>query len=151
MTDFNLILSPNEKKRGRPCQPSQGLELSQFMGEAGVLDAGFSGSSFTWCNNRHGRARIWKRLDRLLLNNACLNDSTSMVVSHLVREPSDHGPLLLSFSTRLDNKSRTFRFLNVWTSKDSLLDVVKMVWQGDVSGSPFYRVRTKLKRVSHAI
>ncbi|XP_071918897.1 uncharacterized protein [Coffea arabica] len=92
--DFNLILSPNEKKRGRPFQPSQGLELFQFMGEASVLDAGFSG---------------------------------------------------------LDNKSRTFRFLNVWTSKDSLLDVVKMAWQGDVSGSPFYRVWAKLKRVSHAI
>ncbi|XP_071923161.1 uncharacterized protein [Coffea arabica] len=96
--DFNLILSPNEKKGGRPFQPSQGLELSEFMGEAGVLDAGFSRSSFTWCNNRHGRARIWKRLDR-----------------------------------------------------DSLLDVVKIAWQGDVSGSPFYRVCTKLKRVSHAI
>ncbi|XP_071906129.1 uncharacterized protein [Coffea arabica] len=91
VTDFNLILSPNEKNGGQLFQPSQGLELSQFMGEVGVLDAG------------------------------------------------------------LDNKSRTFIFLNVWTSKDSLLDVVKIAWQDDVSGSPFYRIWAKLKRVSHAI
>ena len=49
----------------------EGIELLAFMEEAKVFDAGFSRSSFTWCNNRKGRARIWKRLDRLLINGEC--------------------------------------------------------------------------------
>ena len=45
--DFNFILSLSEKKGGRPCHPSEGLELSNFMSEAGVFYADFSGSNFT--------------------------------------------------------------------------------------------------------
>ncbi|XP_071933033.1 uncharacterized protein [Coffea arabica] len=82
---------------------------------------------------------------------ASLNASASLSVSYLVRDPSDHAPLLISCSTQLDNKPRTFRFLNMWTSNASLLDVVKVAWQVKDSGSPFYRVWTKLQRVSRAI
>ena len=42
-----------------------------FMEEAEVFDVEFSGASFTWSNNRRGRARISKRLDRFLINGDC--------------------------------------------------------------------------------
>nr|XP_027101582.1 uncharacterized protein LOC113722473 [Coffea arabica] len=51
--DFNVTISPHEKK---------GAVLLASRRDWN------SCSSFTWCNNRHGRARIWKRLDRLLVN-----------------------------------------------------------------------------------
>lgn len=151
MGDFNLILAPSEKKRGRPFSPSKGLELSHFMSEVGVLDAGFFGSRFTWCNNRYGQSQIWKRLDKLLNNMNCLNVFSSLSISHLVRDPSDHASLLISFTSRLDNRPRPFRFLNVWTSKDGLLDVIKTAWHIDVMGSPFYVVCSKLKSAGKAI
>ena len=70
-----------------------------FMEEAGVFDAGFSGSSFIWSNNRRGRARICKRLDRLLINEECLNVVSAISVVHLARHPSDHSPLRISFAS----------------------------------------------------
>ncbi|XP_071923162.1 uncharacterized protein [Coffea arabica] len=66
--DFNVIMEPQEKRGGQPFGINKGRELLSFMEEAAVFNAGFTGSTFTWCNNRKRRARIWKRLDRLLIN-----------------------------------------------------------------------------------
>ena len=66
--EFNVIMSSSEKKGGRPFHPSGELDLLDFMQDAGIFYADFLGSNFTWCNNRYGRARIWKRLDRMLIN-----------------------------------------------------------------------------------
>lgn len=125
--------------------------MLDFMQEATVVDTGFLGSYFTWCNNRCGRAQIWKRVDRMLINSVCMASVSSIAVSHLVREPSDHAFLLLSFSTRLDTLPRPFRFLNIWTSKDGLFDVIKDAWQIEVVRSPFYVVRSKLRGATRAI
>ena len=55
------------EERGRSFVPVEGLEFMSFMEEAEIFDAGFTGPSFTWCNSRRGRSRVWKRLDRPLV------------------------------------------------------------------------------------
>ncbi|XP_027170927.1 uncharacterized protein LOC113770609 [Coffea eugenioides] len=149
--DFNAIIAPDEKKGGRPFSSTEGLELMSFMEEAEVFDVGFSGSSFTWCNNRQGRARIWKRLDRLLINGECSDLPASVAVFHLARHPFDHAPLKISFASRLDNKPHPFRFLNVWTSNASLLDVIRTACQRECQGSPMKILCTKLLSTRRAI
>ncbi|XP_027157364.1 uncharacterized protein LOC113758839 [Coffea eugenioides] len=121
------------------------------MEEAGVLDVGFSGASFTWSNNRRGRARVSKRLDRFLINGSCLDLSDVISVLHLPRHPSDHAPLKITFSDRSDNSPRPFRFLNVWTSKPELLDVIRQAWNQDVSRSPLRVLCSKLLAMRRAI
>ncbi|XP_071902625.1 uncharacterized protein [Coffea arabica] len=106
------------------------------MEKGGVFDAGFSGPSFTSSNNRRGRARIWKRLDKLLINEECLGFASAISIVHLARHPSDHSPLKISFASRLDNKSRPFRFLNVWAFKLDVLEVIRRAWSVEVQGSP---------------
>ncbi|XP_071900970.1 uncharacterized protein [Coffea arabica] len=81
----------------------------------------------------------------------CLDCPFSVSVSHLMRAPSDHAPLLISLAPKVDCRSRSFRFLNVWPSKVGFLDVVKSAWQVEVVGSPFSVVWGKLKNVSRAL
>lgn len=109
--DFHLVLNSQEKRGGRTITNVEILEFSSFLSELGLFENGFSGSTFTWCNNRRGRTRIWKRLDRLLINSECSEPSQKFSVKHLARDPSDHAPLLVSSSTRLDNKPKMFRSL----------------------------------------
>ena len=52
--DFNTIISAEEKRGGLPFRIDEGVEMRSFMSRAGVFDAGFSRSCFTWCNNRGG-------------------------------------------------------------------------------------------------
>ena len=68
MVDFNIIVSEEKKRGWVPFRPEKGWDFLDFMSQAGIFYVGYSGSGFTWCNNRHGRACIWKRLDRLLMN-----------------------------------------------------------------------------------
>lgn len=32
-----------------------------------LVDLGFFGPQFIWCNNHHGGAKVWKRIEELLL------------------------------------------------------------------------------------
>lgn len=66
--DFNTIIANHEKQGGSPFIASEAEELSDFIQNSALIDLGFSGSPFTWCNNRRGSARIYKRLDRGLAN-----------------------------------------------------------------------------------
>ncbi|XP_027120700.2 uncharacterized protein [Coffea arabica] len=121
------------------------------MEGAEVFDAGFSGSRFTWCNNRQRRDRIWKQLDRVLINGAFTESAPSLAMTHLARHPSDHAPVMISFTSRMDNKPRAFRFLNLWTSHPGLLDVVKQAWQVECPGSPLRALCSKLLRTMRAM
>ena len=149
--DFNVILAAHEKRGERPFAIAEGVDFMNFMEEAEVFDVGFSGSKFTWSNNRRSRARISKRLDRFLVNGSCLDFSNDISVLHLARHPSDHAPLKVSFATRSDNKPRPFRFLNVWTSKPDLLEVIRHVWKQDVGGPPLRVLCSKLLATRRAI
>ncbi|XP_071928030.1 uncharacterized protein [Coffea arabica] len=149
--DFNVILAPHEKSGGRPFAMAEGLDFMSFMEESGAFDIGFSGPSFTWSNNRRGRARISKRLDRFLINGECLDISDKISVIHLARHPSDHSPLKISFAAHSNNKPRPFRFLNLWTTKPELLQVIRQAWNQDVVGSPLRILCSKLLATRRAI
>ena len=69
----------------------------------------------------------------------------------LARHPSDHAPLKITFATRQDNKPRPFRFLNVWTSSASLLEVIRSSWELPVHGSPWRVLCSKLLAARRAI
>nr|XP_027082134.1 uncharacterized protein LOC113704429 [Coffea arabica] len=149
--DFNVVVEPWEKRGGRPFRVAEARDFVDFMASAGLFDGGFSGSNFTWCNNRHGRARIWKRLDRVLLNEACMDLHVSVTVDHLARHPSDHAPLLMAVSTRLDSKPRCFRFINAWAAHKEFLGVVKQSWEQECEGPPLHVLCSKLQRVKRSI
>jgi len=49
------------------------MNLVGFIYDSGLIDLGFVGASFIWCNNQNGRARLWERLDHALVNGLCLD------------------------------------------------------------------------------
>ena len=86
-------------------------------------------------------------MDRLLINNSYYDAGFGVSVTHLARDPSDHSPLLLSFTTRLDDKPRPFRFLNAWATHPGFLEVVRKSWQQECVGAPIQVLCSKLKRL----
>lgn len=68
--DFNVVVSAEEKRGGNPFVVSESLDFINFISDNSLLDIGFSGSQYTWCNNRSPRERIWKRLDRILVDSS---------------------------------------------------------------------------------
>ncbi len=123
--DFNCILSPNEKRGGRAYSDSvDRREFREFVDDAGLVDLGFSGPRFTWCNNQLGRARVWERLDRALASSDWIQRFPSYQVSHLARVASDHCPLLISTVPSSSHHS-PFRFEKLWLSYPQSWEVVR--------------------------
>lgn len=94
---------------------------------------------------------IFKRLDRVLVNNAFMELFPTPKVHHLVRQGSDHAPLHLICNTDEPVNIKPFKFLNFWTKHMQFLEIVKDNGKVDFVGSPFLEFQVKMKMVQKAL
>lgn len=117
MGDFNVITTTDEKQSGIPCNMKKILEFVRVIIGCGLTNIGFTGQKFTWCNNRGPLFRILKRLDRAMVNDKWLEIMLLTTITHLSIMGSDHYPLLMEISTRSNNITKYFKFLNFWVDQ----------------------------------
>lgn len=110
--DFNDIMDPEEKQGGRIHTTQRCFDFISTMEACGMTDIGFTGPRFTWCNKRSPSKRIWKRLDRVLINDHWSQRFPTNTIKHLIRTRSDHRPLLMKCHSDQKDYIRYFRFLN---------------------------------------
>ncbi|XP_038972754.1 uncharacterized protein LOC120104917 [Phoenix dactylifera] len=104
--DFNCIVDSQEKMGGNPFSLNRKIkEFQDFISTNGLIDLGFSGPRFTWCNNQQGRARVWERLDRACATAGWVQSFPDYHVRHLPRIASDHCPLLVSTEAHIPVRS----------------------------------------------
>lgn len=126
--DFNCTLSPQDKRGGVQFSDSNSTrEFQSFLFSQGLIDLGFSGSKFTWCNNRPFADRVWVRLDRAFSNHEFVNCFPNFSVFHLTRTGSDHAPLLLQFTRPVLSFCKPFRFEHFWLDDDEIKSIVQKV------------------------
>ncbi|KAH0773047.1 hypothetical protein KY290_010184 [Solanum tuberosum] len=149
--DFNSIITPEEKKGGNAHNISKSMPFINCILDSGLLDMGFTGSPYTWCNGRAPKRRIWARLDRALANSEWIQSFSESSVEHLVRTGSDHAPMLISTSNSLREPKKYFRFLDFWTEQEGFMQVVEDAWVIHVEGSPMWKFHLKLKNVCKSL
>ncbi|KAL2498245.1 Uncharacterized protein Adt_23795 [Abeliophyllum distichum] len=120
--DFNVI-AHNGERTGHNTRDRGTSDFADMMMDCGLTDAGYSGNQYTWTNGR-----VWKRLDRVLINSAVGSSCSRFSVRHLNRSTSDHSPLLIQWSSDDDLGPRPFRFLNVWSRNHDFLSFVSQKW-----------------------
>ncbi|KAL2453200.1 Uncharacterized protein Adt_49302 [Abeliophyllum distichum] len=113
--DFNVI-AHNGERTGHNTRDRGTSDFADMMMDCGLTDAGYSGSQYTWTNGR-----VWKRLERVLINSTVGSSCSRFSVRHLNRSTSDHSPLLIQWSSDDDLGPRPFRFLNVWSRHHDFL------------------------------
>ncbi|XP_060212194.1 uncharacterized protein LOC132639792 [Lycium barbarum] len=145
--DFNVIMNSEEKIGGRPHRASKSLDFISSMEACGLTDLGFVGPKFTWCNNRGPGRRIWKRLDRICVNDQWLQHYQHNYIRNLSRTGSDHRPLLLKCHNEQQDIMRYFKFLNLWTTQPDFLSIVQDTWNLHVQGNAMWRLKSKLQAV----
>ncbi|XP_060210726.1 uncharacterized protein LOC132637688 [Lycium barbarum] len=146
--DFNVILDPDEKLGGKPHRMGNNFDFSTCMDSYGVTDLGFVGPKFTWCNNRKPRARIWKRLDRMFINDKWAQIFQHNRVKHLVRTGSDHRPLLTTCHNDSEGGTKYFKFLDFWADQPTFTQILQQSWNTNIIGNPMWRLQSKLKILS---
>ncbi|XP_026448006.1 uncharacterized protein LOC113348446 [Papaver somniferum] len=94
MGDFNCILRLDEKNGGLEPRTSAINEFSDWLDDNNLFEADSLGSKFTWTNSQSGTNRIISKLDRVVINAACLAKFENWRCKALSREVSDHSTLL---------------------------------------------------------
>ncbi|XP_060202667.1 uncharacterized protein LOC132631084 [Lycium barbarum] len=149
--DFNVITDDIEKFGGLPVQFAETEDFRQCIDICQLMDLGFTGSMFTWWNGRSDEACIFKRLDRCLGNQALQNSFPNLEVEHLIKQGSDHSPLLVNMRADSRPIRKSFRFLNFWVEHESFLDVIKENWVESYGSDPFFNFHNKLKKMGRAL
>ncbi|XP_039007853.1 uncharacterized protein LOC120135693 [Hibiscus syriacus] len=123
--DFNSIIQSDEKEGGSNRGTGVSKMFQGFIFESELLEVEFRGDEYTW-----RRGRLWKRLDRCLLNEGCANLFLMSLVTHLARVGSDHCPLLFH-APKLSGRAedRPFRFIAAWQEHPNFSDFVRESWE----------------------
>ncbi|KAK4268822.1 hypothetical protein QN277_022056 [Acacia crassicarpa] len=128
--DFNEILAQDEKSGGLPRAWRKILNFRCFLADCELEDLGFSGPTFTWCNNRDSPDTISERIDRALGNMQLREDFPTLQVFNIdPARSSDHHLLFVQCQFEKYKRRRPFRFEAVWASHDHYLEVIKDSWQ----------------------
>ena len=92
--DFNEITYTDEKLGWLDKDATQMWDFRECLSKCGLVDLGFVGQSYTWCNGRSGEQRMLVILDRVVANEGwrCMFSEASahhlaMSASDLVAEP----------------------------------------------------------------
>ncbi|KAL0386422.1 UNVERIFIED_CONTAM: hypothetical protein Slati_4603400 [Sesamum latifolium] len=108
--DFNAVIDPSESC-GRTTETTTMAEFREFINEAALVHLPFTGCPYTWHNCSEGSRSLWRRLDRVLVNEVWLAQWSHSSYLSVVPSTSNHSPLILLGSVRRPEWG-VFRFDN---------------------------------------
>ncbi|KAL0301754.1 UNVERIFIED_CONTAM: hypothetical protein Sradi_6452200 [Sesamum radiatum] len=99
--DFNAVIDDSEVC-GHAADTSASMnEFRQCILDSGLIHLPFTGCPFTWHNCSTGSRSLWKRLDRMLVNEAWLDKWPNASYISALPSTSDHSPLIIHSEYRV--------------------------------------------------
>ncbi|KAK4382385.1 hypothetical protein Sango_2876300 [Sesamum angolense] len=149
--DFNCVKSPAEKQLGVPPTWYELKDFADCCLALGLHDAQTTGCYYTWYSNSDSNP-IWCKLDRVLLNNDCLEAGLHCTAHfNLSGCLSDHSPGIVSFFYNPAPKPKSFRFFNMWADHPDFIPTVEDRWGLNVEGTLQFRLCRKLKELKSSL
>ncbi|KAL2224844.1 UNVERIFIED_CONTAM: hypothetical protein Sindi_2938200 [Sesamum indicum] len=119
-------------------------DFNTCIQNTGLLPLPMQGEWYTWHNCSAGPRNLWKRLDRMLINDRWMAQFPTSYYSSLTARTSNHSPMVLC-GDRQQQLGGMFRFDNYLALSPEFTPSVQQVWQHNIIGTPMYAVTRKLK------
>ncbi|KAK4384299.1 hypothetical protein Sango_3074900 [Sesamum angolense] len=142
--DFNAVLDDSEVSGYAADTSASMAEFLECITESELTHLPFTGANFTWHNCSDGERSLWKRLDRMLVNEAWLVKwpQSKYICTH--PRTSDHSPLILQDQDSRQNSS-IFRIENYMAKMVGFQRIVEEHWRHQFTGTDMYILTRKLK------
>ncbi|PWA59349.1 cytochrome P450 [Artemisia annua] len=140
MGDFNEVRSADERLGTVFCQRSASI-FNEFISSTGLFDLPMGGMRYTRMNSLGSKL---SKIDRILVSKHFVNKWPNSHTLALVREFSDHSPLLLVNSIN-DYGPIPFKFYNSWLLHKDFNEVISKSWSS-TDGFPFTNSATQFKQ-----
>ncbi|KAL0287129.1 UNVERIFIED_CONTAM: hypothetical protein Sradi_7130300 [Sesamum radiatum] len=119
-------------------------EFRAFILAAALVHLLFTGCPCTWHNCSEWSRSLWRRLDRVLVNDTWLDVWPHSSYLSALPQTSDHSPLVLLGAERRIDRG-VFKFDNYLVTQPSFIPSVQQVWNHRIVGTKMYEVTRKLK------
>lgn len=149
--DFNVILSKEEKHGGLTFTDVEAQDFASCIANCALTELKFKGSLYTWWNGRVEDDCIFKRLDKVIVNQEFQQSLPSNEVHHLIRQGSDHVPLHVICNSQEEPIQKPLKFMKFLVRHSSFKEVVRENWRIDFVGDLFVEFHAKHKRVKGAL
>ncbi|XP_011101881.1 uncharacterized protein LOC105179922, partial [Sesamum indicum] len=142
--DFNAVRDLSEV-----CGTSGDIRIAMedfnaAIQNTGLLPVPMQGEWYTWHNHSATPRNLWKRLDRMLINDRWMARFPNTFYSILTPCTSDHSPMEI-YGDRQQQYGGMFRFDNYLARSPEFIPSVRNIWQHNIVGTPIYVVACKLK------
>ncbi|KAL2224003.1 UNVERIFIED_CONTAM: hypothetical protein Sindi_3039700 [Sesamum indicum] len=142
--DFNAVRDLSEV-----CGTSGDIQIAiedfnAAIQNTGLLPLPMQGEWYTWHNHSATPRNLWKRLDRMLINDRWMARFPNTFYSVLTPRTSDHSPMVLN-GDQQQQYGGMFRFDNYLARSPEFIPSVQNIWQHNIFGTPMYAVTRKLK------
>ncbi|KAL0310434.1 UNVERIFIED_CONTAM: hypothetical protein Scaly_2928700 [Sesamum calycinum] len=142
--DFNAVIDDSEVN-GRAADTTASMtEFRNCIMTTGLIHLPFTGCPYSWHNCSEGSRSLWKRLDRMLVNEAWLDKWPDSAYLVALPSTSDHSPLIIQGGNRGTDHG-LFRFDNYLAKRSGFIASVNRIWQHKIPGTAMYEVVHKLK------
>ncbi|KAL2240791.1 UNVERIFIED_CONTAM: hypothetical protein Sindi_0720300 [Sesamum indicum] len=142
--DFNAVRDLSEV-----CGTSGDIRIAMddfnaCIENAGLLPLPMQGEWYTLHNYSATPRNLWKRLDRMMINDRWMARFLTAFYSTLTPRTSDHSQMVL-YGDRQQRFGDMFRFDNYLTRLPEFIASVQKIWHHNIIGIPMSAVRQKLK------
>ncbi|XLR40135.1 hypothetical protein S83_024842 [Arachis hypogaea] len=129
--DFNEIAYVSEKKGDSRSDLNACQMFKNWINDCSLIDLSFVGTKFTWRGPQwEGHERVFKRLERALVNANWRIRFSEAKVDIFPRTNSDHYPILFNTQPREYNRRECpFCFEAMWNLHSEFKNFVKQNWE----------------------
>ncbi|XP_050229136.1 uncharacterized protein LOC126678278 [Mercurialis annua] len=139
--DFNAVLCDEDRCCGTHLDYDHSYELSNCILAAGIKELRSVGCHFTWNNKQIGDNKIWRRLDRVFVNENVYDSNLRAHFDAIPAGISDHCPIVTIIQKDIRGNQRSLRFFNFCTTHSDFSSIIEEEWKN-------YRIVQKLKAIS---
>ena len=122
--DFNVTISPQEKKGGSKVRDPFGERLEDVITSWKLADIKKRKGKYMWSNKRTGPGHIAARLDCILVSSSMLHKPFLPVSRLLTTVVFGHKPIIFSLDPIGNLSTQPFNFSPVWLNEPRLYSVV---------------------------
>ncbi|XP_010693317.2 uncharacterized protein LOC104906279 [Beta vulgaris subsp. vulgaris] len=121
--------------------------INQCLQSCGLGDITSTGCLYTWNNKQSGNARVFSKLDRILVNEAWGERYEHAAGKFLQEGEFDHTPAILAVYPQMPRGRCPFKYFTMWRLSSQFIDIVSRNWQVHVQGTKMYAVVQKMKKI----
>lgn len=146
MRDLNCVRRV-EERIGAPVRLAEMIPINQCLQFCGLEDIISTGCSFPWNNKQGGDARVFSKLDRILVNEAWVERYGNAAGKFMQEGEFDHTPAILSMYPHFPKGRHPFKYFTMWSLSPHFIELVRRNWQTQINGSKMFSVVRRMKLI----